>query len=127
VVDDLMWRLREGLPGRDIRLRLLQVCGGLGGGEDVQIRFKLRRLEDMAEGCGWGSSSGVYCAELGLRKCARRSLEVREAFVAAVNISVCRQVDVIVCLVRPFFRFFGASQVLLDFLRRGHESLALAV
>lgn len=25
VVDDLMWRLREGLPGRDIRLRLLQV------------------------------------------------------------------------------------------------------
>lgn len=26
VVDDLMWRLREGLPGRDIRLRLLQVC-----------------------------------------------------------------------------------------------------
>lgn len=27
VVDDLMWRLREGLPGRDIRLRLLQVCG----------------------------------------------------------------------------------------------------
>ena len=28
VVDDLMWRLREGLPGRDIRLRLLQVRGG---------------------------------------------------------------------------------------------------
>lgn len=26
VVDDLMWRLREGLPGRDVRLRLLQVC-----------------------------------------------------------------------------------------------------
>lgn len=25
VMDDLMWRLREGLPGRDIRLRLLQV------------------------------------------------------------------------------------------------------
>lgn len=25
VVDDLMWRLREGLPGRDVRLRLLQV------------------------------------------------------------------------------------------------------
>lgn len=24
VMDDLMWRLREGLPGRDIRLRLLQ-------------------------------------------------------------------------------------------------------
>lgn len=37
VVDDLMWRLREGLPGRDVRLRLLQVCifpfverGGVG-------------------------------------------------------------------------------------------------
>lgn len=25
VVDDLMWKLREGLPGRDVRLRLLQV------------------------------------------------------------------------------------------------------
>lgn len=30
VVDDLMWRLREGLPGRDTRLRLLQVCGRTG-------------------------------------------------------------------------------------------------
>lgn len=31
VVDDLMWRLREGLPGRDIRLRLLQVGGNTCG------------------------------------------------------------------------------------------------
>ncbi|CAM9793579.1 unnamed protein product, partial [Ectocarpus fasciculatus] len=31
VVDDLMWRLREGLPGRDIRLRLLQAtCTHVG-------------------------------------------------------------------------------------------------
>lgn len=39
LVDDLMWRLREGLPGRDVRLRLLKttcshmrVLAGTGGG-----------------------------------------------------------------------------------------------
>ncbi|CAM9845843.1 unnamed protein product, partial [Scytosiphon promiscuus] len=56
VVDDLMWRLREGLPGRDVRLRLLQATcthvrlSALVGGDDRLTEDSANELVSVLQG-----------------------------------------------------------------------------
>eukprot|EP00903_Cladosiphon_okamuranus_P018229 g16768.t1 len=67
VVDDLMWRLREGLPGRDIRLRLLQATcthvrlSAVVGGDNALTEDSANELVSVLQG-----ELGEFDAQAGL-------------------------------------------------------------